>query len=100
MSIRYEYDVVIQGNDWDADYGWHDEHYLIEQECFDNIEEAQEFVRGITVEQALAWEDESNCNGLDVIIIAYPIPDGGYECDWMIVGECEWIGDKLNLLDL
>lgn len=101
MEVIYEYTVVIQGNDFIPDYGWADEHYHLDDALFDTLEEAREFVRSITPEQALEWERMTDCNGLDVVIFADPVlPDGTYELGFEIVGECEWIGDKLNLLDL
>ena len=100
METTYEYNVMISGNDYIPDYGWADEHYHLKDECFDTYEEACEFVRGITKEQALEWERETGCNGLDIVIFADPLIDWMYELSFETLGFCEWIGDKLNLLDL
>jgi hypothetical protein len=99
-DYTYDYTVVIQGNDYDPDYGWADEHYHLKDESFDTYEEACEFVRGITPEQALEWERETECNGLDIVIFADPLIDWMYELSFEALGFCEWIGDKLNLMDL
>jgi len=104
MAANYTYDymVVIQGNDYDFEYDcWEDEHYHLKDVLCDSYEEACEFLRSITPEQALEWERQTECNGLDIIIIADTVlPDGTDELDFIVVGECEWIGDKCNCIDV
>lgn len=104
MATIYEFTVQINGNDYDPDYGWADEHYTLKEETFDTYEEACEFLRGITPEQALEWERETDCNGLDVVIwkdelVGSSIVGWNYG-DSAIVGESEWIGDKCNVIDV
>lgn len=97
MANRYDYTVVVQGNDWDEDNGWHDEHYHVCDIPMDGEKEAIEYLHSITKEQALEWERQSKCNGLDIVVFADEINEYGvptYEVS--IVAECEWIGDKLN----
>lgn len=101
MNYTYDYTVTIQGNDYDPDYGWADEHYHLKDVPCDSYEEACEFLRSITPEQALEWEHQTMCNALDIVIFADPVlPCGTYELDFQIVGECEWIGDKRNCIDV
>lgn len=100
MEVTYDYTVAIQGNDFIPDYGWADERYPLKEESFGTYEEACEFVRSITPEQALEWERETDCNGLDIVIFADPVIDWMYELSFKELGCCEWIGDKCNLLDL
>lgn len=104
MAANYTYDymVAIQGNDYDFEYDcWEDEHYHLKDVLCDSYEEACEFLRSITPEQALEWERQTKCNGLDITIFADPVlPDGTYELAFTVVGECEWIGDKCNRIEV
>lgn len=100
-NYTYDYTVAIHGNDYDPEYGWSDEHYHLKDVACDSYEEACEFLRNITQEQAIEWERQTKCNALDILIFADPVlPDGTYEIDFKIVGECEWIGDKCNCIDV
>lgn len=101
-NYTYDYTVAIQGNDYDfEDDSWYGEHYHLKDVPCDSYEEACEYLRSITPEQALEWERQTKCNGLDITIFADPVlPDGTYELDFSIVGECEWIGDKCNCIDV
>lgn len=100
MGMFYTYSVMISGNDYDPDYGWADEHYVLKTEGFDTYREACEFVRSITAEQALEWERQTECNGLDIVIFADPAADWVYELASKELGYAEWIGDKLNATDI
>lgn len=102
-NYTYGYTVSIQGNDYEPDYGWSDEHYHLKDVPFDSYEEACEFLRSITPEQALDWERQTECNGLDIIILVdFILPDGthDYSHGFTMIGECEWIGDKCNCIDV
>lgn len=100
MAIAYDYTVQINGCDFDFDEEcWYDEHYTVKEVVFDTLEEAQEFVRGITAKQALEWERETKCNGLDVVIWKDELNGnqlGWHYGDSIVVGEREFIGDKEN----
>ena len=97
MTITYDYTVQINGCDFDfEDKCWCDEHYTLKEIVFDTLEQAQEFVRSITAEQALEWERETNCNGLDVLIFKDEVLEGGNYDDFEIVGEREFVGGEEN----
>ena len=57
-------------------------------------------MRSITAEQALEWERQTECNGLDIVIFADPTADWVYELAFRELGFAEWIGDKLNATDI
>lgn len=93
----YEYTVSVSGNDWDEECGWHDEHYHVCDIPMGSIEEAILYLLYITKEQALEWERESECNGLDVLVFADEVDENGTPTHgFNIVAECEWIGDGRN----
>ena len=90
------YTIVVQGNDWYEDTKeWADEHYHVCDIPADSIEDAIEQLKAITPEQAVAWEDVSECNALDIVVLADRIENGEYK-SFDLVAECEWIGDQLN----
>lgn len=92
-----DYTVVVQGNDWSAEEGWAAEHYHVCDIPMDSEEEAILFLLGITKEQALEWERESECNGLDVCVFADEVDENGVHAyGFNIVASCEWIGDGRN----
>lgn len=97
MVVSYDYTVQINGCDFDFDEKcWFDEHHTVTEFVFDTLEEAQKFVRSITAEQALEWERQSDCNGLDVLIYKDEVLEGGNYDDFEIVGEREFVGGNEN----
>lgn len=101
MTYEYEYHVEIAGCDWiedalDGSGYWDDEHETVETVVFDTLAEANAFVRSITTEQVVAWEKESRCNALDVVIYQERVIDNVYDLAWIIMGEAEWIGSNIN----
>lgn len=96
----YDYTVIVRGNDWSEEYGWADEHYHVCDIPMGSIEEAILYLLYITKEQALEWERESECNGLDVLVLADEVNEDGASTHGFnianIVAECEWIGDGRN----
>ena len=93
----YDYTIEVRGNDWSAEEGWSDEHYHVCDIPMDSPEEAILHLLAITKEQALEWERESGCNGLDIVVFADEVnEDGVHTYEFNIVAECEWIGDGRN----
>lgn len=96
MGVTYDYTIAVHGNDF-IDGEWADEHYHVCDIPVDSKEKAIRYLRGITKEQALEWERESECNALDIIVFADEVDEYGfYTLMFNIVATCEWIGDGLN----
>lgn len=97
----YDYTVSINGQDYDPEYGWADEHWHLEEVPCDSFEDAVAYCDSITSKQVFEWERRSRCNGLDVIIYEDEVfDDGTYTMEFRIVGEYEWIGATRNLRDV
>ena len=101
MKTACTYTVQIAGSNFDFEYKeWDDELYTVEEHEFDTLEEAQEYVREITTEQVVEWEKQADCNGLDVVIWedewVQVSEVGWHDNGFSVVGEKEWVGDKVN----
>ena len=97
MAYICDFVVCVYAEDWDEEEGWTGNNELVKEFTFDTYGKACEFVRNITPEKAVEWEDE--WNGLDILIYKECYEDSIYglrHCDSTMLGESEWIGDKKN----
>lgn len=104
MATIHEYTAQINGCDVEEDYRgemcWSDEHYTIEEIPLLDETHAIAFLKGISPSQAVAWENKSKCNSVEVIVYMDEVhldEDGsGHYDDFRIFGSAEWIGNQLN----
>lgn len=95
-KIEHEYWVTITGDNYDSEYEeWLGDGEMVAERCFDTYEDAKAFVRGMTPEQALYWEDMAGTNGLCLAIYDEKVVNGHYD-DTTGMGAADWIGDKYN----
>lgn len=96
VKVEIEYWVTITGDNYDSEYDeWLGDGAMVAQRCFGTYDDAKAFVRGMTPEQALYWEDRAGTNGLCLGIHKFEVADGCYErCHDL--GTADWIGDRYN----
>lgn len=97
MAKNYVYTVSISGQDWDSEYGWEGDTFLVGEEPeFGTYEEACEYVHSITTEQVAEWEKQTRCNGVSLLIYRDEFKNGMAELEFKVVGCAEWIGTDCN----
>lgn len=96
-ATSHTYEVEIYGQDYDFENNeWVEgSHECVSQNCYDNYEAAVAAVKSITPLSATKMEQQSGCNGLDVVIYERSFI-GDNEMDWHEVGYAEWIGACCN----
>lgn len=95
MAI-YEYSVHVMGDCY-INGNWAYDFFHLCDIPMGSESEAVEYLLGITKEQALEWERNSESNGLYIVAYADEInPFTGCCGDSYYVATCEWIDDKLN----
>lgn len=96
VKVEFEWWVTITGDNYDSEYEeWLGDGRLVAERCFGRYEDALAFVRDMTPEQALYWEDRAGTNGLCLSIYREEVIAGHYN-DFTGLGNADWIGGKYN----